>query len=225
MMAIEDRVRDTLGELADTVAPSHHPRADFDRRLARRRATRWRTPVLATAAAFVAVAGVGIPVAMNRSGDSPGQRVATSSPSLVPATPVEVPIGSVTVNGVAETVVFTTRPGNEWCVGLRSQPSAPTCETAPAWPVAPGDRHVESRPVLGEGPIDSGPLPNLMVFVTDPVITTLDVRDGPGAPVEVSRIAATAGATYYLADFGGTSQGFGYDAKDAQGAIVESAIT
>jgi hypothetical protein len=230
MMAIEDRVRDTLHELADTVPPSRHPRADFERRLARRHATRWRTPVLATvAAALVVVAGVAVPVAMNRPDDVPEQRVATSQQAPVPpptGITADSLIGTITVNNVEETVVLRTKNGNEWCVALASGVYPPRCEPVPIWPTGPeGNTYVVTRPVLGGDTPDSGPLPSLMLFVTAPNITTLDVRDGAGEPVDVSLAAGTDTAMFFLADFGGSSQGFGYDAKDAQGAIVESAIT
>ena len=239
MMALQDRVRNSLHELADTVPPSAHPRADLERRLARRRAGRWRGPVLATVgAAVVVVAGVAIPVALNSADDQGSQRPATAPPIATTTPPSETPqdprlgieLGSFTENGVDRTAVFTFASDTEWCVGMSYPPDAtpiePTCEAVPAWaPVPEGPGLVLSRQVLGDGQLDGGPLPHLMLFVTAPNITELVVRRGDGTPVDVRTVTDTATANYYVADFGGSTQGFGYDALDAQGNIVVSAIT
>ncbi len=236
MRAFEDRVRDSLHELADTVPASAHPRADLERRLARRRAGRRRRPALVVAAAAVVIAGVALPVALNRGGEDQPAATAphvatTTPPSEAPQDPkMGIELGSFTEDGVDRTAVFTLPSDTRWCVARTFPPGAeplmPTCETVPSWaPVPEGPGHVQSRPVLGDGQLEGGPLPHLMLFVTAPTITELVVRAGDGTPVDVRTIAGNAAANYYLADFGGSTQGFGYDALDAQGNVVESAIT
>jgi hypothetical protein len=234
MMAIEDRTRDTLHEMADSVPQSQHPRADFERRLAHRRATRWRMPALATAAAaLVVVAGVAVPLAMNRPDDARGQRPAASTPARANPDGTEASpwiLGAFTENGVEKSAVLWTADG-QFCMALRpaepnsASPPGPTCEAIPAWPNERGSQ-VDTRGVFSEPVLETGPLANLLLFVTSPEITTLVVRHGDGTPVaDVRTLGGNDRATFYLADFGGSTQGFGYDATDAQGNIVESAIT
>ncbi|HEY0637894.1 MAG TPA: hypothetical protein VGD67_09625, partial [Pseudonocardiaceae bacterium] len=83
---------------------------------------------------------------------------------------------------------------------------------------------VQTSAVLG-GPVPGGgPLPHLLLFVTDPRVARLEVRAGDGRPVPVREVARTTW-TLWLADFGGSSQGFGYTAYGAAGDVLESAIT
>jgi hypothetical protein len=56
-------------------------------------------------------------------------------------------------------------------------------------------------------------------------VTRLVVRAGDGTPVPVKQIARIPEFALFQATFGGTFEGFGYDAKDSAGTIIESAIT
>ncbi len=223
MNDLEDRLRTTLGELADTVPPSPHARADLDRRLGR--APRRRVLLTAAAAAAV-VAAVTVPLAVSGTG-----------PVARPAVPL--PGGSASASpGVVDPVVLgrfgdhaavlTVPDGERMCVAetvpAGQAAPAPTCEPVPGWPAEPMGL-VITRQVLGEGAPDSGPLPHLMLFVTAPEVRRLDVRRGDGAPVPVDLVTRTRDARFFLADFGGSTQGFGYTARDASGAVVEEAIT
>ncbi len=231
MTDLEDRVRRTLHGMAAEVPRSQHAMADLDRRLARR--GRGRRPVLVIAAAAVVVAAVAVPVALNRAdppADPPApHRVATDPPGTAAApdtASVRVELGQYTdENDVPRIAEFSlSADGGEFCIGPAG--ATPTCEPAPTWPTGQqGDRWSTTRQVLGDGTPDSGPLPGLMVFVTAPHITELEARRHDGMPVQVRELAATDGARYFLAGFGHTTQGFGYTAYDAQGNVVESAIT
>jgi hypothetical protein len=254
MTELEERLRNTLREAAGTVPRSPHARADFERRLARRRTTRFRTSLLATAAAAVVMVGVAIPVVMN-SDDDPAQGHATQLPipttsdtsESTPGTtggppagkdgylfagPVE--LGSFVEEGQERTALLTVEQngdGERMCLMVRpstgSKAPGTGCEPVPTtWPTRPeGTGYVETRAVLGGETLDSGPLPELMLFMAAPVVTTLEVHDGASSPVLVNLVAVSPGARFYLADFNGSSQGFGYTAKDNAGKIIETAIT
>lgn len=144
-------------------------------------------------------------------------------------------LGRFTEDGVAWVArAFTEqRPdGAEWLciVGVpvdgpeREHPNS-SCSVPFVWPQGNPEPVVDTRSVLGGRTIDSGPLVGLMVFVTRPNVARLVVRDGPGAEVPVRELGRDATLALYLADFGGTSQGFGYTAYNGAGTVLESAIT
>jgi hypothetical protein len=123
--------------------------------------------------------------------------------------------------------------GAEWLciVGVpvdgpeREHPNS-SCSVPFDWPHGQPQHLVDTRPVLAEPRlIDSGPLVRLMLFVTKPNVDRVVVRDGSGDEVPVREVGRDATLTLYLADFGGSSQGFGYTAYDGAGRAVESAIT
>jgi hypothetical protein len=241
MNDLEDRLRATLHQAADTVPPSPHARAGFERRLGQRRG---RGLVLAAAAAVVVIAGVAVPVALNQDDGPTGGRTATAPPTTSPAT---TPSGDLTLSvldeftegGVRWQAVLTVVPardgGEQVCVGKvgpdGEEPSSPECERVPAtWPVDFGPDSgpgmvVLTRSVLGGDALYSGPLPNLLLFITAPQVTDLEVREAYGAPVRVDEVAKAAGATVYVAYFPETHAGFGYTAKDAAGNVLANAIT
>lgn len=237
MNDLDERLRESLHRLADTVPASQNARADLDRRLARGPG---RRVLLAVAAAVVVVAAVAVPIAL--SGGEPGTGPVATMPPGPPepsetgdprlpgylAGPVE--LGSFGDHGA----VLSVQPkggGEQMCVAEtvpsdEALPPEATCEPVPTWPAGPGGTgFVETRAVLGGATLDSGPLPHLMLFVTAPEVHTLVVRAGDGTPVPVDLVAQTPGARFFLADFGGSTQGFGYDATDAAGTVLESAIT
>lgn len=232
MNDLEDRLRTTLGDLADGVPSSQHARADLDRRLARRRTK--RSTLAVAAAAVVVVAGVAIPVTLSQSGEPAGQRAATSA-TLTPATP-QLPrhvmfLGSFTEEGIDKQAGLVVED-DQWCVVTavgKDLSGDQDCTPLPtSWPTPGGpgqELSVLSHSVLSGDTLYSGPVPNLMLFFTAPNITTLEVTDGSGALVPVREMSARPDVRIFLADFPETPAGFGYTAKDAAGNVVTSAIT
>jgi hypothetical protein len=185
MNDLEDRLRESLHQLADTVPASPHARAGLDRRLAGRSG---RRPLLVIAAAAVVIAAVAVPLAMSGDGEPGTERVATAPPvpspsetgdatlpgDLIP--PVKLATfgdhGAIlSVRSKAAGEVVGEVVGEEICVAESvpggQQPPAATCEPVPIWQTAPqGAGLVLTRTVLGEGRPGSGPLPHLLLFVT-----------------------------------------------------------
>jgi hypothetical protein len=241
MNDLDDRLRSTLHELAGTVPPTPHARVDLARRLGRQN----RRPMLVAAAALVVAATVVISVALNQDGDpAPGSLTTTPlTESTVPpvttttklpngdlAGPIEV--GRFETDGltyVAMLSVIAMNNGEHWSIEAYGPPGQAwpysSADIVPTWPAEGAGRFVKTHSVLNEAGIGTGPLPNLMVFFTSPTVTTLEVQSGDGQPVTVRQVAKTPGATFYLADFAGPTDGFGYTAKDAAGNVLESAIT
>lgn len=235
MNDLEDRLRDSLHDLADTVPSSVNARADLDGRLT---SGPWRRGLLMAAAAAVVVAAVAVPLAI--SGSEPEDTPAATMP---PGPPEPTETGDATLPGYLagpvelgrfgdHGAVLSVQPkgdGEQMCIAETVPAGQPipgaTCEPVPpSWPAKPMG-FVLTRSVLGENVPDSGPLPHLMLFVVGPQVHELDVRAAFGEPVPLDLVAETPGARFYLADFGGSTQGFGYTAKDASGAVLENAIT
>jgi hypothetical protein len=238
MTGIEDRVRDSLHELGDSLPASTHPRADFERRLARRRARRWRAPLLVTAAAaVVVVAAVVVPVALRSDGgagqDTGTAPLTTHPPSSDELSPGEPPVlGSYVDNGVRRRALLTFDNAGSWCVSPTYSPDETpieaTCLPIPAWPITHGipghESFVEVRGVLSGPAPHSGPLADVQVYVTAPEVTRLEVGDAAGDPVPVRLAEELPAAKFYVADFPETSAGFRYTAWNANGEVLESAI-
>jgi hypothetical protein len=196
--------------------------------------------------------GVAIPVVMNQDDDPQDQRQALRTPPSttsessnggggglpVPtkdgylfAGPVE--LGTFVEEGVERAAVLTVEQDGDReraCVMVRpsegSNAPGTGCVLVPTWPTGPtGTGHVSARAVLGGETLHSGPLPNLLLFMAAPEITTLEVSHGNGSAVVTELVAVSPGGRFYLSDFGDTSAGFGYTARDAAGNVVESAIT
>ncbi|MFI7677117.1 hypothetical protein [Actinophytocola sp. NPDC049390] len=227
MNDLEDRLRTGLGELADTVPPSPHARADLDRRLAG--GPRRRVPLIAAAAAVV-VAAVAVPVAV--SGGGPGSApVATGPTTAEPGSSTGYLVGPVELGrfGDHSAVLYVREKGRgeEMCIaeqGPEGPPVPRMCEQVPpTWPAPMG--FVLDYSVLGGDVPDSGPLPHLMLFVVAPQVHELEVRAALGEPVPLDLVAEVRGARFLLADFGGSKQGFGYTAKDANGTVLVTAIS
>jgi hypothetical protein len=104
-------------------------------------------------------------------------------------------------------------------------PNSTGCTPAHDWPAGQPPSKVETRSVLGANRPASGPLPGLLLFVTAPEVARLAVRAGDGRPVAVRQLMRIPELVVFLADFGTSYEGFGYDARDAAGNIVESGIT
>ncbi len=235
MMDLEDRLRGTFTGMAGEVAPSANPRAELERRLATRRVDRWRMPALVAAAAVV-VAAVVTPMVVFRGDGGVGaaDQTATSTSELdaptgsdPPSTPPgSFPIGTFTKDGKAwQAVVY--QEANSVCVQAvaAAESGQPGCREVAPWPRPPAIGHTQTIAVLSEGLPDSGPLPHLLVFVTSPDVVELTVRNGPGDPVAVEKLGVTDIGTLWLADFEGSTQGFGWDAKDAAGNYIDGGIT
>jgi len=242
MNDLDDRLRSTLHELAGTVPPSPHARADLARRLTRRD----RRPMLVAAAAMLVVATVVVSVAVTHGDDpDPGPTATAPSgdhgPGWSRMTTTKLPNGDLAgpielgrfkdhdVTYVVMLSVVAMSDGEHWSLEAWGPPDTtwPTGygNLVPTWPAEAPGSVVQTHPVLGEGGIDSGPLSHLMLFLTSPAVTALEVRRGDGQPVTVRQVAKTPGATFYLADFAGPTAGFGYTATDAAGNVLESAIT
>jgi hypothetical protein len=56
-------------------------------------------------------------------------------------------------------------------------------------------------------------------------VARLSVRRGDGTPVTVTELDRNDHAVVYLADFAGPPDGFGYTATNADGKVLEEAIT
>ena len=56
-------------------------------------------------------------------------------------------------------------------------------------------------------------------------LARLEVRGAYGEPVRLRELDAGDGLRLFLADFDGSTQGFGYTAYDAAGNVLDSAIT
>jgi hypothetical protein len=244
MNDLEQRLRHTLHELADGVAPSEGAKEEFHRRLARRRGV--RTPALVAAAAVVVLAGAGVAIPLAVERDAPAPPAAEEEDGLVWSRDYDwletdggpFVIGTFTRDGEVVDVVVWVRNG-QMCtaeghhVGVGTPAGRPpgalvgtTCVDVPTWPTGPGNgSYVTSRTVLSAGPPDSGPVPHLLLFMTAPKVETLEVRRGDGGGVPTRRFPTSAGVSLFVADFGGSTQGFGYTAYDGTGAVVESAIT
>lgn len=253
MTELEERLRNSLREAAGTVPRNPHARADFERRLAERRTARFRTALLATAAAAVVMVGIAIPVVMNQD-DDPAQEHAMRTPAPTSSNTSEstsagtggppvskhgylfagpVELGSFVEEGVERTAVLTVEQngdGERMCLVVHPNTgsSAPGtgCEPVPTWPTGPGGTgYVATHAVLGGETLESGPLPDLMLFMAAQAVTTLEVHNGVSSPVGVNLVAVSPGARFYLADFNGSTQGFGYTAKDNAGNVIETAIS
>jgi hypothetical protein len=246
MNNLDDRLRTTLNELAGTVPPSPRARADLERRLARR----GRRPLLIAAAAAVVVASGVVSVALSQSGNPVSGPAATAPPSVTSDVPTftapkptftlpngdlagPIELGRFEYEGdtlVVMMSVVAMTDGEHWTMEAYGPVDNPWptsySNVVPTWPAdVPPGRVVKTYPVLGEQAPDSGPLPHLMVFLTSPAVTTLEVRRADGQPVTVNQIAKTSGATWFLADFAGPTEGLGFTAKDAAGNVLEDAIT
>jgi hypothetical protein len=153
-----------------------------------------------------------------------------------------VVLGEVTENGKRwQALVFLERHpsnggwANRVCVvgvapgaapnDVNRHPNSAGCEPVHQWPVGAPPRKVESRTVLGGQTLGGGPFPGLLLFITAPEVSRLDVREAYGKSVPVRELGRTGELVLYLADFGTTHLGFGYTAWNAQGAVVESGIT
>lgn len=104
-------------------------------------------------------------------------------------------------------------------------PNSAGCTPTSTWPTGQPPTKVETRTVLGGQTLNSGPLPGLMLFVTAPEVSQLDVQAGDGHPVAVKTLLRFPELALFLADFGGSSEGFGYTAKDSAGNVVQTGIS
>ena len=223
MPDIEERLRTALGALADEVEPAEDPRAELARRLdARRRPGR----VPAIAAAVTAAAAIVVAVVFLRDTGHPDV-AATDAPGG--ATGVRLAeLGTVTRDG--ETLrALGYLQGGRYCTMVLARDDRtgrPTCEPVPAWPDGQTGMLVQSREVLNGDPADdTGMFAHRLVFLTDPRVATLAVRRGDGTAARVTELDRDDHAAAFLADFAGPSDGFGYTAVDADGKVLEQAIT
>ena len=245
MNDLEQRLRHTLHELADTVPDSTAARADFERRLAAPRGIRRPALVAAAAVAVLAGAGIAVPLAMRSDGPPPASE--KKDDGLVWSRDYDwlqpdggpFVIATFSRDGATVDVVVWVKDG-QLCMaeghhvavgGSTERPPAAvtgtSCAAVPTWPIAPAPgSYVAARAVLPEGnTLDSGPVPGLMVFMTSPEVEALEVHRGDGSYVTPERHETLGGVTLYVADFKSSTQGFGYTARDYTGRVLENAIT
>ena len=242
MNDVEQRLRHTLHHLADSVPPSEAPRSEFTRRLAHRRG-RGPALVVAAAAAVVAVAGAAALVVDRDPAGPPaaGHEVGGEEDGMVWSWEYErfdvetgpFVVGTFTRNGTRIDAVVWVRV-DQLCVAEghhvgNGEPGAlvgTSCVAVPDWQGGPGEHtYVATSSVLPTGTPDSGPLPGLLLFMTAPEVEAIEVRAGDSTPVAVRELGHTDDVRLFLADFKTSTQGFGYTARDASGAVVEEAIT
>jgi hypothetical protein len=250
---VTDRLRRGLVALADEAPVSEDAWAEQERRLATGRVRR-RGPLFAAAAAVVVLA-TAVPVAVlgHDDGAPPaGPRPPDTTVGPVVGEPPEttadgpIPLGDFTDLGRAWSawVILerppTSRPGG-WsrlvCVVAvpagrpatdpDRHPNSAGCLDEPSWPAGQPEPKVHTRAVLPapNGPVASGPLPGLLLFLTVPTVASLDAREAYGASVPVRELVRTADLALFVGDFGQSTDGFGYTAYDSSGAVVEQAIT
>lgn len=234
MMDLENRLRSTFTEMADEQPPSADPRGDLERRLATRGRSGWRTPVLVAAAAAV-VAAVAVPVVVFSGSGGSGSLPAGSAgtqPNTQSSEPGESefpmpdrgegrdPMGGYRDNGTFWSF-FAIAGGVEVC-SAEADLEALTCSEAQFG--EPPEGHAVLTFALDPA---NGPMGSKTLFVSSPQVATLEVRDSAGANVGLVTLGPDGGGTpsIYMADFGGPADGFGYTAKDADGNVIEEALT
>lgn len=245
-----DRLRRGLVALADDAPASRDAWAEQERRLATGRVRLRRGPLFVAAAAVVVLA-TAVPVVVlgndgggQPAGAPPDTDVAGQSPPADPDGPF--PLGDFTDLGRAWSAwVILERPPTPSPVGWSRRvcvvavpagrptddpdrhPNSAGCLDEPPWPAGQPEPEVHTRAVLpaANGPVASGPLPGLLLFLAVPAVARLEAREAYGAPVPVRELARTADMVLFVGDFGRSHEGFGYTAYDSSGAIVEQAIT
>lgn len=220
MTDLEERLRGTFAGMADEVPASADPRAELDRRLATRRSDRWRMPVLVAAAAAVAAAVVVPVVVFGGSGSGPvssgtTQPVAPASQSQDAGDGRQL-LARHSDDGTMWTV-YAIPGGVEVCA--ESDPTSESCSQAQFG--TPPEGHVLTFAMEPE----DGPMASKLLFVTTPEVAELHVRDHAGESVSLAALASAGDQRILVADFGGPSDGFGYTAKDANGTVLEEALT
>lgn len=235
MNDLEDRLRATLHDRADSVPPSRHAQADLERRITRR----GRGLVLAAAAAAAVIAGVAIPVALNQDGGSPGGRAATTNStgptSRYLAGPVV--IGEFTRDGVRWSYVLTVETGAQ--PGMDGVELVCTRQVVPDRPDLGGGgclRVPQSWPepyYLGAPEGTTGwvgathsmneSLPNVFTTIAAPQVATLEFRRVDGTLVRAELKAETPGVKVFVVEMvGGVGESRGHIAKDAAGNVLEA---
>jgi hypothetical protein len=225
MMDLENRLRSTFTEMADEQPPSADPRGDLERRLATRGKGGWRTPALVAAAAAV-VAAVAVPVVVfGGSGTVPVGSGTTQSAE--PTSQSQEPDdGRQLLSGGNNDVgtnwnVYAIPGGVEVCFESYSS-TGESCSQAQFG--VPPEGHVVLT--FAMEPADGQMASKLLLLVTAPEVAELLVRDHAGEQVSVARLASGEGEpTVFAADFVGPVDGFGYTAKDANGTVLEEALT
>jgi hypothetical protein len=258
MIDFEDRLRSGLSGLAGAVPPSRDAQDELIRRLAAPRRTRRHGPALAAAAAAVVLAGVAIPVLVQR-GDE--HRLPSGPAVIANDTDSATATATDTATDTGETGPITTSvtrvsdayrvkvesTGRHWLLWVFTETTdkAEVCVIA----AAPDDgqrateppvildaekcRATPVQPPNGGPPAkvqtmavnDGNPPGGLLLFLAETEVATMEAGAADGSPVPVRQVVRTDGFVLFAADFGESSAGFRYTAKDAAGNVVESGIT
>jgi hypothetical protein len=220
MNDLETLLRNEFDETARSVPESGKPWQALQRRLARRRA------LLVGAAAAVLLVAVAIVIPLSRQPAPATPATAaptTSSNTTVPqAYTQEHPLLFAAVSGdkawvylVGDRVICDAVTKG----GAAIDPKKADCEPD-ATDDSSGHNPVRTRAIGSQ----DGPFGHLLLFIVDQGVHDLSVQRGDGTAATL-RLAGTArGRQFWLADFGGSSQGFGYSGIDVDGKHF-SAIT
>lgn len=237
MSELETTLRAGLDALADEVPPSHDPLTEQRRRLAARTSRPRRTPALAAAAAALLVlAGVGIPLTLDRD----GRQAPAAGPASTPHAAVPPEDAGRVVAGPYLIDEFT-EDGRQWrawtyvlaeqvvCVTGTPKAGPPTARhpNGECAPLDDDSKYVWTRGVLrGEGE-DVGPLPDLLLFVTDRQVHRLVVDGCHGQRPGTRKLGGTDRLSLYVASVTRDDPVlcFGYTAYDAKGKPLISVIT
>lgn len=227
MNDLEERLRATLRDRAETTPASSNPRAELARRIARKDR---RKPLLAIAAAAVVVTAIAVPVVVTHRDHNPP--VSTDEP-YVPI-PKWVELGDFVENGVAKRAWLSVDAhGKGFCIEegpVAGQPKPYNCYGVTKWGddyLALPEKYAAHVPVLGtpdtygQPPVHPGPLPDLLVFMTSPKVVKLEAIGKNGLPADVREVARNAGAAYFVADFNGSSPfDMRFTAWDSKGTVL-----
>jgi hypothetical protein len=133
---------------------------------------------------------------------------------------------TLAAGGWEHRVCVMATPTGQPETGPVRHPNSAGCSLAFQRPADQPQSKVETRSMLGgpEKPA-SGPLPGLLLFITVPEVSRLEVRAAYGEPVPVKQLVRIPELALFLADFGTSYEGFGYTARDSAGNVIESGIT
>jgi hypothetical protein len=198
---------------------AHHAMAEHERRM-RARGQAMRTRAVAGAAAAVAVVALGAALALNPfSTPRPLMAAAPptrSAPMTRPAADPTFKLADFTAQGkrwTAYVMIDKLTPPDETvpvdCVEIVGVPAGQiaTTNTANWYPVSVGCHAIMHSPsdplfgafgVLNADDTDPGPLPNLLVVVTEPAVSDISIVDPGGDTSHASLLATTANVKIFV---------------------------
>ncbi|TDQ05232.1 hypothetical protein [Labedaea rhizosphaerae] len=220
MNDLETLLRKEFDEQARSVPDSAEPWRALQRRLARRRALL----VGAAAAVLLVAVAIVVPLTRHQTPITPAT-AAPTKPSPTTVAPVFDHNHPVLLAEGGRDKAWAFMVGDRViCVAMTKGSAAVDPQKADCAPDAANDSSgpspVRTRAI---GPED-GPFGHFLLFVADEGVHDLSVRSGDGTAVTLRLLGTTRQRQFWVADFGGSHQGFGYDGIDAKGNHF-SAIT